>query len=313
MRQTLAAEQSSRLVLGVGFAEGRDTVAAVLEAARGAQAALGGRAAHVALVVTAGIPSRDLVAAVRSVLGPVGIAGGATSALLADAGPIEDGALVVCVANPTAATAVATGRDLPQASQSAARLILAARPLRVRYPRGLTVAFARPAFGAPAQEFLAPWRQLMGPKMRTACAVLPLPLLYGAPSGAPLASVACVEGPYATGLGYADGFADDGSVDPEILIRGAVDATITALKRLEGQGARLVLVIESAARHAALGALARDEWAAMRSEVGDRAPCVGWLCAQVAAYGRGVWPVDAHGSLVILALGDPPRDQLGLT
>ena len=84
-------------------------------------------------------------------------------------------------------------------------------------------------------------------------------------------------------------------------------ATRTALKRLEGDGARLVLVIESSARHRALGRAAAEEWAAIKSEVNPGTPCVGWLCDHVAGYGRGVRPVDADGSLVVVALGDAPR------
>jgi hypothetical protein len=86
-----------------------------------------------------------------------------------------------------------------------------------------------------------------------------------------------------------------------------VEAARSALKRLEGDGARLVLVIESSARHRALGSAAADEWAAIKGEVDSRTPCVGWLCDHVAGYGRGVRPVDAHGSLVVVALGDAPR------
>ena len=95
--------------------------------------------------------------------------------------------------------------------------------------------------------------------------------------------------------------------DPQTLIQGSVEAARSALKRLEGDGARLVLVIESGARHRALGRAAADEWAAIKSEVDSRTPCVGWLCDNVAGYGRGVRPVDSHGSLVIVALGDAPR------
>ena len=89
--------------------------------------------------------------------------------------------------------------------------------------------------------------------------------------------------------------------------RGAADATLTALKRLDGRPARLVLVIESAARHRALGAAAQDEWATMRAQMEDRTPCVGWLCRQVAGFGRGVQPTPASDALIVLALGDSPR------
>ncbi|PYN47511.1 MAG: hypothetical protein DME00_15615 [Candidatus Rokuibacteriota bacterium] len=203
--------------------------------------------------------------------------------------------------------AAAGGRDLTEAGQGAARLILSGWPFRMRYPRGLGLAFVKPGFGAPAESFLQPWRILMGPKMRTVCSVLSSPLVYGASTTEPLASAACLEAAYSTGLGYAEGFDARSAPDSETLIQGSVEAARSALKRLEGDGARLVFVIESSARHRALGSAAADEWAAIKSEVDSRTPCVGWLCDHVAGYGRGVRPVDAHGSLVVVALGDAPR------
>jgi hypothetical protein len=68
-----------------------------------------------------------------------------------------------------------------------------------------------------------------------------------------------------------------------------------------------VVVIESAERYAMLGDAARGEWAAMRSQMDEGTPCVGWLVEEVAAYGRGVQPTTAPGPLVVVALGDAPR------
>lgn len=129
-------------------------------------------------------------------------------------GAVGGGALIVCLANGEGAVSgTAAGQDLAEAAQGAAWLILSGWPFRMRYPRGLGLAFTRPGFGAPA--------------------------------------------------------------DRGALVQGAVDAALTAVKRLEGDAARLVLV-------------------------------VGSLCERVAAYGRGVRPLDASGSLVVVALGDAP-------
>jgi len=111
------------------------------------------------------------------------------------------------------------------------------------------------------------------------------------------------------GLGLAEGGAD-----ADVMIHGSVDATRTALKWLEGRPARVVLALESAARYRALGAAAEREWAAIRDQVREHdgsgaGPCIGWLCEEVAAYGRGVHPVDVPGALVVAALGDPAREQ----
>lgn len=306
-----AESQVAKFRVGVGFAAHADTAWSSVRALAMARSGLEGATPQLALVVTAGIPSADPVATVRAVLGPVAVAGGGTSMLLTNQGPIREGALVVCIANSEGAVsgaAATSGGSLSEASQGAARLILAGWPFRLRYPRGLGVAFARPGFGPPAREFLDAWRPFMGPKMRTVCGVMPLPVLYGSAKTDPVASVACLEASYSTGLGYANGFAEDGSApDVGTLIHGAADAALTALKRLEGHCPRLVLVVESLARYKALGATAAEEWAAIRAEVSDGAPCVGWLCDRVAAYGRGVRPVDAPGSMVVVAVGDPPR------
>ncbi len=298
------------LQVGVGFASHPDTLWASVRATAMARTGLQGATPDLVLLVTAGVPSQDAVPMIRNVLGPVGVAGGATSAIMTHNGALGAGALVVCLANGDGAVsgvAAAAGEDLADAAQAAARLILAGWPFRMRYPRGLGFAFAQRGLGAPAAAFLPAWRLLMGPKMRTVCSVLSSPVVYGSSHADPVASAACLEAPYATGLGWADGFAADSMPDRAVLVRGSVDAALTALKRLEGDAARLVLVVESSARHRALGSAAADEWEAIRSEVPARTPCVGWLTESVAAYGRGVRPIDAHGSLVVVALGDAPR------
>ena len=161
--------------------------------------------------------------------------------------------------------------------------MLAGWPFRARYPRGLAFAFARPDGGDSAQTFLASWRDFMGPKCgpfhRAGGAAA-----YGRGPRAP-ASVASVEAPYASGIGYTDATPTDGvTPTPEMLVHSAADAMLTAVKRLEGRPPRLVVAIESAARLRLLGSALAEEWAAMRG--GRRAtPCIGWVGAQ--------WPPTA--------------------
>ena len=302
---------SSKLEVAIGISSHPDPDIAIGEAAGSASHRLGATAPDFALVVTAGSPARDAVASLREVLGHISVAGGSATALLTDHGPLREGALVVCVSNADGAASgvVATaGRDLREAGQAAARLVLAGWPFRARYPRGLAFAFARSVGGDAAQTFLASWRDFMGPKMRTVCTTLGGPAVYGRGAANPLASVACVEAPYASGIGYTDASAADGvEASAETLVHGAADAMLTAVKRLDGRPARLVLVIESAERHRTLGAGFAEEWAAMRGVLEERTPCVGWLANHVAAYGRGVQPTDAAGTLVAVALGDAPR------
>jgi hypothetical protein len=302
---------SSKLEVSIGVSADPNPDAAIAEAAGLAGRRLGGANADFALVVTAGQAASDAVGTLREVLGQISVAGGNATALLTDHGLSREGAIVVCVANADGAASgvVATaGRNLCEAGQAAARLVLAGWPFRARYPRGLAFAFARPDGDDAAQTFLSSWRDFMGPKMRTVCTVLGDAAAYGRGAAQPLASVACVEAPYASGIGYTDATPTDGvTPTPETLIHGAADAMLTAVKRLEGRPARLVLVIESAARQKMLGAAFAEEWAAMRGVVEDRTPCVGWVGGHVAAYGRGVQPTDAPGALVVVTLGDAPR------
>jgi hypothetical protein len=276
----------------------------VLDAVEMARAGLGGAACRLALIVTAGLQGVDPVPAVRSVLGPVGIAGGASRGLLFGGAVVPEGALVIALAtdgDAACGAASVKGRSLHDAGQGAARIIMAGWPFRLRYPRGLGIAFG--SEGSPL-AFLDAWREFMGPKMRTVCSVFGSGLVYGA-HGA-LASVASVEASYATGLGYADGLPGESMPPAESLIQGAADATVTALKRLEERSARLVLVHESVERRNALGAAHAAELIRIQAAAGDVAPCVGWLCDRVAGYGRGIQPVDDDRALIVAAIGDAP-------
>jgi hypothetical protein len=303
-----STQLSSRLEVTIGVSVDSDPDVALAEAAGRARQRLGASVADFALAVTAGPAARDAVGALREVLGRISVAGGAATALLTDHGLMKEGALVVCVANADGAAsgvAATAGRELRDAGQAAARLILAGWPFRARYPRGMAFAFARPDGPEAAQTFLASWRDFMGPKMRTVCTALGGGTVYGRGADMPLVSVACVEAPYASGIGYADAAPADGvAPTPEVLVHGAADAMLTAVKRLEGRPARLVLAIESAERQRLLGSAFSQEWAAMRSQLDDRTPCVGWVASHVAAYGRGVQPTDTPGALVVVTLGD---------
>jgi hypothetical protein len=302
---------SSTLRVAVGFSPQPDPVWAVVQAAAVARSRFGAARPQLALVVTTSVPSGDLVAAVRTEIGPVSVAGGAASTLLTEHGIERTGALVVCFGNAdgaTCGTVMAPGSDLSEAGQAAARVMLAGWPFRMHYPRGIGIAFGRE--GMPAGHFLESWRRLMGPKMRTACAVQSGPGIFTTAEGkSPIASVACLEGAYATGLGYADAVAHEGTEAPDGhgLIHGAIDATRTAVKRLDGTPVRVVFAMGTEARHRALGERAAEEWAAIRSEAGEATPCFGWLSERVAAYGRGVRPADAEGAIVVIAIGDVCR------
>ena len=300
-----AAPTTSTLRASVGFAAYPDLRRALLDAAEMARAGLGGSQCRLALLVTAGLSGSDPVPGLKSLFGCTGIAGGPASALLTEHGIVRQGALVIALTTEgDAATGAASvpGRDATEAGSRAARIVLAGWPFRLRYPRGLGLSFMS---SGSALTFLDTWREFMGPKMRTVCAVVP-GRPYGSGSDAPVASVACIEASYATGLGYAEGFTGEEHPDPARLIQGAAEATKTALKRLDERSERLVLAIGTTARVEALGAGAADEWARIGAEVGDRVPCVGWVADSVAGYGRGIQPTDDARALIVAAIGDAP-------
>ena len=124
----LVEAATKALQVGVGFASHPDTLWASVRATAMARTGLQGATPDVVLLVTAGVPSQDAVPMIRNVLGPVGVAGGATSAIMTHNGALGAGALVLCLANGDGAVsgvAAAPGEDLADAAQGAARLILA--------------------------------------------------------------------------------------------------------------------------------------------------------------------------------------------
>lgn len=292
----------------VGMACGRDLPEAVREAAQAARATHEGEP-HAALVVTTGALAPGVVAGIiGDVLGSVPMAGGPVAGLLTDEGVIDHGAAVMCFSGDRFAPTVGCGgggRSLHGSTDRAGRLILAGNVTRRRYPRGVALAFVRGEGELLTTEFLAPWRSVMGPKLRTMCSSVTADALYcSSTRDVGGLAVLCLEGQYQSGIGLAHGCNGEAECQPETLVHGAVDAAVTAVKRLEGQPARGMLVIESAARYRALGDRARQEWQAMREHMPSHVPCLGWLTRAECASGHGIVPTSETGSVVVAALGD---------
>src|SRR2546422_6155487 len=89
--------ESKTLQIGIGFASHQDAIWAAVRATAMARSGLHGTSPDLVLLVTAGVPAQDVVPMIRGVLGPVGVAGGATSAILTHNGAVTAGALVVCL------------------------------------------------------------------------------------------------------------------------------------------------------------------------------------------------------------------------
>ena len=292
----------------VGVACGDDLPEAVREATRAARASHEGEPQAALVVTTGALVPAAVAEIVGEVLGPVPMAGGPVAGILTDERVIERGAAVMCFSGDRFAPTIGCGgrgRSLHGATDRAGRLILAGSATRRRYPRGFAVAFVRGEGELMTTEFLAPWRSVMGPKLRTMCSAVTSDALYCSSTGdiGGLA-VLCLEGQYQSGVGLAQGFSGESELQPDTLVHGAVDAAVTAVKRLEGQPARGMIVVESAARYHALGPVARREWHAMREQMPPQVPCIGWLTRAECASGHGVVPSSETGSVVVAAIGD---------
>src|SRR2546427_8286861 len=140
MYATIPVETASKtLQIGIGFASHQDAIWAAVRATAMARSGLHGTSPDLVLLVTAGVPAQDVVPMIRGVLGPVGVAGGATSAILTHNGAVTAGALVVCLTNSEGAVsgvAAAGGRDLTEAGPGAGPGTPPRRPVRVRGPLG---------------------------------------------------------------------------------------------------------------------------------------------------------------------------------
>jgi hypothetical protein len=301
----------------LGVTRSTDLVGAVARAAATARQALGEQTPRAALVVTAGAAdARRVNEALRQACGEVPMVGGSVEAILSDGGVMDSGAAVVCFTGDALAPALVSAgpaRCLVAAADRAGRLALAGAAHRRHYPRGLAVAFARPDVPDTPPEFMARWRELVGPKLRTIFTQVSGGTLYGSASNDPgCVAVLCLEGSYQTGLGAAQGFAVGDSIpDVATLVHGSVDAAMTAVKWLEGQPVRLALVVESAGRYRGLGAAGAAEWHDVRERIGADVDCLGWLTHAECAAGRGIVPDGSTGTMIVAALGDlvpaPPR------
>ncbi len=304
---TMTVRSSVAVVTGTDARAAQD--AAVL-----ARRALGADPPKAALILTSGAASGATGwEAAREVLDRVPLVGGSVPGILSDDGLVASGAAVVCFAGGAISPSFAGGgraAGLVAAADRAGRLILAGAGHRRHFPRGLALAFARSNAGGAHVEFLARWREIAGPKLRTVLSALPGEFLYSSGSEAPgILAVLCLEGPFQSGVGVTGGTQDaprGESTDPAMLAHGAADAALTAIKKLEGQPARAALIVENLDRYIGLGAAGRDEWAAMRETIGRDVPCLGWLTAAESAGGRGVVAPGSTGSVIVTVVGDAP-------
>ncbi len=292
----------------LGVAEGSDPLRAIEEAAAAARRAAGDQLPKAALIlVTGGTGVPGLGEVARASAGGAPVAGASVTGILTDSGLLTAGAAVMCFyGDALSPSVVCAGRPmgLSAATERVGRLVLAGASERRHFPRGVALAFAPPVTESLTDAFLVRWRHLAGPKLRTVISAAGRPLCgQGAAEPGNLA-VLCLEGAYKSGVGVA-GAAGPGESDATTLLLGAAEAAAIAVKRLEGQPVRAALVAESAARYAALGGTARDEWLAIRDRVGHEVPCVGWLTTAESASGRGATGGDT-GAVIVVALAEAP-------
>lgn len=85
------------------------------------------------------------------------------------------------------------------------------------------------------------------------------------------------------------------------LLHATQDATVTALKRLEGQAPSALLVVESAARWGVQNGSARRDWEMIREQAPAGTPLVGWLTASELTPAGGGQVTLQNGSVVVIA------------
>lgn len=296
----------------VGVSRNHDPAAALEEALRSARAALGRDLPRAAIIITTHPVSLEGARQrVAEALGAMPWAGGVVPGILTDNGAITAGAAVMCFSGEVFVPSVVSSGvddDLGAATDRVGRLILAGAVYRRHYPRGVAVAFARSGPSVPG-EFPTRWRTLAGPRLRTILSVLPGPAYYGpGAEESGILTTLCLEGAYQTGVGVAPG-QDGTAATAPLLVQCAVEAALSASKRLEGRPARAAMIIESVERFQRLGGASRDEWSAIREKIGAGVPCLGWLAESAHAFGRGVVAGGSDQSVVVLAIGDVPASR----
>ena len=195
--------------LQIGWSEHPDLLTAAREAATRAEIALGGTP-DAALVLSAGGEDEALPRAVRDAFGHIPLGGCHAMGLFTEKGLIVNGVAILAVRSEeldvqTVASAE-SGEHPWSASARAARLLLAGRPNRRRFPRGLGLLFGDLTLAEHWGPILKGWREFMGTRLKTIGAVTHGPVYHAGTSHARALSVFLMEGTVPIGVGVGQGW-----------------------------------------------------------------------------------------------------------
>jgi len=292
--------------MAVGWSEHPDLRIAAREAATRAQVGLGGTP-DAALVWSAGGEDLALPLVVREEFGKIPLAGCHVMGLITPGGLIVNGVGILAIRSEdldvqTVASSE-SGEDPWSVSARAARLLLAGRPNRRRFPRGLGLIFGDRGLAEHWGPSVKGWRDFMGSRLKTIGAVTFGPVYNASASHTRALSVFLMEGTVPIGIGVGLGF-------------HPLEHTYTVTKH---DGCRVVELNGQSAASVYLSALPNDSpnlephdlaLLIARHPLGLSGGEEHWLIRNVARIERGGLLMTTElpaGSVVRVMAGDPGR------
>jgi small ligand-binding sensory domain FIST len=288
----------TQVAVSVAWSEAPDPGDAALEAAAQAQAFLGG-APDAAVVFSAG-PTKDaLPRTVRGVLGPIPLAGCHAKGIITPEGVKDRGVAILALrAGDDLVTQTAASfeeADPWLASARVARLLLAGRPSRRRYPRGLALLFEDrwPAEPERWGEASKGWKEYIGSRVKTVGVVGQGPIYLNSSARAGGLSALLIESAAPIGVGVGM------TAHPDGLRQAAREAVAMAEFRLKGQPLVAGIMVVSAPRSQL------DGLESLRDLLGHAgAPLIGCLSEAAIGPGSALTPSLQTESVVVALIGE---------
>jgi len=279
--------------VSVAWADAPDLCDAVFDAATQAKAFLGG-APDAAVVFSAGPVENALPRMARELLGPIPLAGWHAKGIITSEGVKEPGVAILALraSDDLAAQSAASSQEADPrlASARVARLLLAGRPHRRRYPKGLGLLFGDRSLGERWDQAAKGWRDYIGSRVKTVGVVGGGPIYVNSSAYASGLSALLIEraAPIGVGVGMAP--------RPDGWRQAMREAVAMAERRLKGQPFVAAFVAVSA-RESQL-----DELEIFHHLPGH--PIIG--CISEAAIGP--WPTSPSlQSAVVVLIGEGPQ------
>jgi len=292
--------------MAVGWSKHPDLRTAAREAATRAQVGLGGTP-DAALLLSAGGEHPALPLLVREEFGKIPLAGCHAMGLITPRGLSVNGVGILAIRSEEFAVQTVasseSGEDRWLVSARAARLLLAGRPNRRRFPRGLGLIFGDRTVAEHWGPTVKGWREFMGSRLKTVGAVTFGPVYNASTTQTRALAVLLMEGSVPIGVGVGLGF-------------HPLEHTYTVTKH---DGCRIVELNGQPAASVYLSALPHDSseldphdlsLLIARHPLGLSGGEEHWLIRNVARVERGGLLMTTElsaGSVVRVMAGDPGR------